>query len=89
MQRAENEGRYGRGANNLSQQEKNRIKNVRNISQRYIDNAQRKLNLSNQNRASSAFIGRQQAQYGDGFGDSSRFGDAQVSRRAYMGLSNG
>ena len=50
-------------------------------------NIQKYLNLSDDNRLDARYVGTRRAN-GDNM-DSSQYGDRAVSRRTYMGISNG
>lgn len=86
----------GYDLNNISQNDKNRYNRVVETSKRYIANAQRSIGLSDQNTArirsraiSTANRNFDAAPENIQSMDFSQYGDRQVSRRQYMGLSNG
>lgn len=81
----------------MTENEKARFDRALRTGNRYIANAQKKLGLSNQNVAWIRSTGTHNENirlYPKDYrpmqpADTSRFGDAQVSRRVYMGLNEG
>ena len=77
----------------------NRYERVRQITKRYISNAQKRLGLSDKNtaRIKSRAISTENRYFENGYPnndrslalDMSQYGDKQVARRQYMGFSNG
>lgn len=84
---------------NVSQKDLNRINRVNQAAKRYTKNAMKKLGLDYfaANRIRSRARNTENRYFEQGYPDNDRksaldfsqYGDAQVSRRTYMGLSNG
>lgn len=89
----------GYDVSNVSRNDIARFERVRRITNRYISNAQKSIGLSNQNtaRIKSRARSTENRYFESGYPDNDRklsldmsqYGDRQVSRRTYMGLSNG
>ena len=86
MRRAAAEGRGGFGRR-LTKNEQNRVMRVKNTAKRYSDNIQRSIKMSDDNRIDAEYRGTRRAN-GENIASTNN-GDRAVSRRTYMGLSNG